>query len=154
MGILWAIIALLSLGLVAGLIGLFQNRERQKKIALGLDVEEESVELATGGCCGMHMTCERDSLLAAVSTKIVYYDDEELDEYRGISGDEYSTSAVEHFRDILITLREDDVAGWVRSLQLREISIPEDLKSELYLIIGENRAYHMEHGPGERVGKH
>lgn len=150
MGVLWAIVALLCLGLVAGLIGWLQNRTRQKRIALGLEVEdEETVNLSTGGCCGMHMTCERDSLLAAVSTKIVYYDDEELDEYKGVRPDEYSNSMVEQFRDILITLDEDDVAGWVRSLQLREIAIPEDLKSEIYLIIGENRAYHMEHGPGK-----
>ena len=30
-------------------------------------------------CCGMHITCEKDSLLAGVSADIVYYDDEELD---------------------------------------------------------------------------
>jgi len=30
-------------------------------------------------CCGMHITCERDSLLASVSEQIEYYDDDELD---------------------------------------------------------------------------
>ena len=40
-------------------------------------VEEE-------GCCGMHITCEKDSL-ATLSTEIIYYDDEELDAYRGIA---------------------------------------------------------------------
>lgn len=98
----------------------------------------------------MHMTCERDSLLAAVSTKVVYYDDEELDRYKGVGESDYSHEAVEEFREILITLDEDDVAGWVRSLQLREIAIPDALKAEIFLIIGENRAYHMEHGPGHK----
>ena len=29
------------------------------------------------GCCGQHIVCEKDSLLAAVSTEIEYYEDEE-----------------------------------------------------------------------------
>ena len=32
-------------------------------------------------CCGQHEVCEKESLLAAVSKKIEYYDDEELDKY-------------------------------------------------------------------------
>lgn len=149
MGILWAIIALVALGSIAGIIGWLQARERQRKIELGLAVEEETESSqSSGGCCGMHMTCERDSLLAAVSTKITYYDDEELDRYLGTSSIEYTAEATDEFREILITLDEDDVAGWVRSLQLRGLEVPEELKPELFLIIGENRAYHMEHGPG------
>ena len=35
-------------------------------------------------CCGMHITCERDSLLASVSPQIEYYDDEELDAFKGL----------------------------------------------------------------------
>ena len=97
----------------------------------------------------MHMTCERDSLLAAVSTSIVYYDDEELDAYKGISSTDYDERTTDEFRDILITLDADDVAGWVRSLQLRGIELPEELKPEVFLIVEESRAYHMEHGPDE-----
>lgn len=151
MEILWAVIALVGLALVAALIGWWQDRQRQRRIALGLEVEEDPEYVAPeGGCCGMHMTCERDSLLAAVSTKVVYYDDEELDRYRGTREADYSPEAVEEFREVLISLDEDDVAGWVRSLQLREIAIPDALKAEIFLIIGENRAYHMEHGPGHK----
>lgn len=151
MGILWAIIALTALAFVAALIGIIQNRRQKQRIVLGLESEEEETYTATpGGCCGMHMTCERDSLLAAVSTKIVYYDDEELDRYQGTDASAYSNEAIEEFRDILITLEEDDVAGWIRSLQLRGIAVPDAIKPELFLIVGENRAYHMEHGPGHK----
>jgi hypothetical protein len=38
---------------------------------------------ADAECCGQHEICEKDSLLAAVSTQIEYYDDEDLDEYIG-----------------------------------------------------------------------
>ena len=33
------------------------------------------------GCCGQHETCERESLLAAVSREVEYFDDEELDAF-------------------------------------------------------------------------
>lgn len=150
---LWAIVPLALLGIAVATISWYQGLQRKKKIAQGIAVEEEpEAPVAVAGCCGMHMTCERDSLLAAVSTRITYYDDEELDRYKGTEGEAYSSEAIDEFRDILITLEEDDVAGWVRSLQLRGIEMPTALKPELFLIVGENRAFHMEHGPG--VSKH
>ena len=39
----------------------------------------------------------------------------------------------------LYTMQDIDVAGWVRSLQLRGIELPDDLKDEVFLIIGERR---------------
>lgn len=90
-------------------------------------------------CCGMHITCERDSLLAAVSEEIVYYDDEELDVYRGREADDYSDDEIEQFRDVLLTLLPDDIAGWARSLQLRGIVLPSEVREELLLIVGEAR---------------
>lgn len=152
MGILWAVVALVALGLIAGIIGWIQNYIRARRIKQGLAVEEEEAvsPVSSGGCCGMHMTCERDSLLAAVSSTITYYDDEELDLYKGIPSTDYDERATDEFRDILITLEADDVAGWVRSLQLRGIELPEDLKPEVFLIVEESRAFHMEHGPSEK----
>lgn len=152
MNLLWALIALVGLGLFAMAVHIVQGYIRSRRIAKGLEVEDdEPAPLPTeGGCCGMHMTCERDSLLAAVSPKIVYYDDEELDRYQGTSASSYGSEAVEEFRDVLITLQEDEVAGWIRSLQHRNIELPEELLPEVFLIVGETRAYHIEHGPGDR----
>lgn len=142
--IIWALVALLGLGIVVALIALVQRYF----FPTSIDEEAEPQPYkSAGGCCGMHMTCERDSLLASVSTKIVYYDDEELDRFVACSAEDYSSEEVEEFREILITLEADDVAGWVRSLQLRQIELPEELKPELFLIIQEVRAHHMEHGP-------
>lgn len=91
------------------------------------------------GCCGMHITCEKDSLLAAVSTEIVYYDDEELDAYAGRDADSYADDEIEAFRDVLLTLLPHDIAGWARSLQLRGIALPSPVKDELLLIVSEAR---------------
>ena len=95
---------------------------------------------AEEGCCGMHISCERDSLLAAVSPEVEYYDDEELDRFRGRNAESYTESETEEFRDILLTLLPDDIAGWARSLQLRSIELPADVRDELLLIVGEERA--------------
>lgn len=91
-------------------------------------------------CCGMHITCERDSLLASVSPEIEYYDDEELDRYRGTAPDEYSDEAIEEFRNVLLTLLPTDIAGWARSIQLRGIELPTPVREELLLIVAEARA--------------
>ena len=91
-------------------------------------------------CCGMHVTCERDSLLASVCPEIEYYDDEELDRYRGTAPDEYSDEAIEEFRNVLLTLLPTDIAGWARSIQLRGIEPPTPVREELLLIVAEARA--------------
>lgn len=90
-------------------------------------------------CCGMHITCEKDSLLASVSETIDYFDDEELDRYRGRSADNYSDAEIEEFRDVLLTLLPDDIAPWARSLQLRGINLPTAVRDELLLIVSEAR---------------
>jgi hypothetical protein len=90
-------------------------------------------------CCGLHMTCERDSLLTAVSDEIEYYDDEELDAFVGRDAESYSDSEIEQFRDVLLTLQPDDIAGWARSIQLRNIQLPSTVKDELLMIVAEAR---------------
>ncbi len=93
-------------------------------------------------CCGRHEVCERLSLPTAEDGQAEYYDDEELDRFRDKDASAYSETETEEFRDILYTMREDEVSGWVRSLQLRGISLPDALKDEVLLIIGERRAGH------------
>lgn len=91
-------------------------------------------------CCGQHEVCEKESLLAAVSKEIEYYEDEELDRFRGRAGDAYLPDEIDEFREVLYTMREDEVAGWVRSLQLRQVELPDDLKDEVCMIVGELRS--------------
>ena len=66
----------------------------------------------------------------------------ELDRFRGRSSDEYTEEEVEEFREVMLTCKDDEVAGWCRSLQLRFIELPDELKDELFLIIGERRTIH------------
>lgn len=71
--------------------------------------------------------------------KIEYYDDEELDKYIGIAPEDYTPEQEDEFRDVFYTMQDIDVAGWVRSLQLRGIALPNNIKDEIFLIIGERR---------------
>ena len=91
-------------------------------------------------CCGLHLTCEKDSLLASVSEKIEYYDDEELDAYKGRGEEEYTENEIEQFRDVLLTMQAEDIAWWARSLQLRGIELPAIVREELLMIVAEARA--------------
>lgn len=106
----------------------------------GAQVEAEVSDAEPEECCGMHITCERDSLLAAVSNEIIYYDDEELDVYRGREAGDYGDAEIEQFRDVLLTLLPDDIAGWARSLQLRGITLPAEVRDELLMIVAEVRS--------------
>lgn len=87
----------------------------------------------------MHITCERDSLLASVSESIEYYDDEDLDRFRGRNPLSYTAEEADEFRNVLLTLLPHDIAGWGRSIQLRGIQLPPDVREELLLIVAEAR---------------
>ena len=137
------IISLIALALVAATAGIIRNRKLQKEIDRGeLDAMPE-VQEVDAECCGQHEICERDSLLAAVSKQIEYYDDEELDKYIGTAPDAYTPEQEDEFRDVFYTMQDTDVAGWVRSLQLRGIALPDNIKDEVFLIIGERRLTHF-----------
>lgn len=133
------IIGLIALGVVAAVMGYFRNKKFERMLERGEIAEMPEVKEIPDECCGAHEVCERDSLLAAVSKKIEYYEDEDLDRFRGVSGDAYQEEAVSEFQEVLYTLRDTEVAGWLRSLQLRGIELPDLLKDEAFLIVGERR---------------
>lgn len=139
---MWILVVILIGVVIFGLIaGYFYNRNIQKKIERGeLDKAPEIVEVDSE-CCGQHETCEKDSLLAAVSKQIEYYDDEDLDRFREYPSDGYTEEEIEEFRNVMFTMQEVEVAGWCRSLQLRGIEFPDELKDELFLIVGERRIH-------------
>ncbi|MBW9199077.1 phospholipase [Bacteroides gallinaceum] len=137
---MWILILILIGVILLGLIaGYFYNRNLRKKIEKGELEETPEVKPVDGTCCGQHAVCEKESLLAAVSKQIEYYDDEELDRFKGRSSASYSEEETNEFREIMYTMKEDEVAGWCRSLQLRGIEFPDGLKDELFLIVGERR---------------
>ncbi len=88
-------------------------------------------------CDGSPATrCERDCLLEAATREVEYFDDEELDAFRGRNPDSYTDDEAELFRSILTTMRPDEVPAWGRSLTLRGIELPNQVKDE-YVMLAE-----------------
>ena len=135
----YTVIALVPLRVTAASATWWRSRRQQEQLERGEIVSADKVNPVDMECCGQHEVCEKDSLLAAVSRDVEYYNDEELDRFRGRAGDAYSEEECDEFRDILYTMRDDEVAGWVRSLQLRYVNLPDEVKDEVFLIVGERR---------------
>ncbi|MBK3516036.1 hypothetical protein [Carboxylicivirga marina] len=89
-------------------------------------------------CCGAHEVCESDSLLSS-NDKAEYYEDEELDNYKEMAANSYNDDQIEQFREVLITLKEREVAGWLKSLQIRQINPPDIIREEALMIVAERR---------------
>ena len=109
-----------------------------------LNDAEQATDVATeqrsedDGCCGEHLVCERETLLQT-NAKVEYYDDEELDALAGIAVEDYTEAQYKMIREVFDTLQAKDVPGWVRSIQLRNIQLPLDIREEALLIVVERR---------------
>ena len=141
---LYLAVSLICLVLLVFGLSLIGHKRYEKRVENGTAKPDETspfevTKEVPDECCGQHATCERDSLLAAVSKDIIYYDDEELDEYKGRQSDEYTDEDAENFATVFYELKEVEVAGWVRSLQLRNIELPDQLKDEVLLVVRERR---------------
>ena len=93
------------------------------------------------GCCGAHEVCETERL-NTTTKDIIYFADEELDAYKGRTSDSYTDEEIDEFEDVLLTLRENETAEWLKSLQLRGIEIPEIIKDQALLMVAERRNKH------------
>lgn len=98
----------------------------------------EAASDSDDGCCGEHLVCERETLLQT-NAKVEYYDDEELDALSGIPAEDYTEEQYQMIREVFNTLQAKDVPGWVRSIQLRNIQLPLDIREEALLIVIERR---------------
>ena len=142
---MWILIAsLVAIGFVAALAGIQRNRKLAKQLANGeiaempevkmvLDCGADSCELDEG------KSCDLDCMTPIIKQDIDYYDDEELDAYKGKASDQYTDDETEEFRNVFYTMQEEDVPGWVKSLQQRELEIPDSLKDEVLLVLREIR---------------
>ncbi len=91
------------------------------------------------GCCGAHEVCENESLLAS-HTKIIYFADEELDDFKDRDPETYTVEEIEQFEEVFFTLRENELVDWLKSLQLRHVPLPPSIKEQALMIIAERRA--------------
>ena len=116
--------------------------QRKKGNTVERELPPPAIDLSEG-CCGAHEICEKDSLIAAFVEKPEYFDDEELDKYSFRDSSNYDESEVEEFRDVFYTILDHEKPRWVRSLQMRNISVPNQLKDEVLMFVNELRMQKM-----------
>ncbi|WP_421919920.1 hypothetical protein [Marinifilum sp.] len=126
-------VLLISLVVIAA-IAFFSTWIGQKLRALKGEVEEEQKVEPMEECCGAHEICETD-ILNKMSEEIIYYEDEELDAYKNYEENDYNDDQIDEFREVLYSLRENEIAGWMRSLELRKIELPSVIKSEVVFML-------------------
>ena len=119
----YLIYALFVLGFIAAIIGLLGQRKGPETPL------QEGISCNT--CNGTNAKCEQECMMEAATKEIEYYDDEELDQYKGRDSACYKDEEVDQFSEVLYTMKPEEVAGWTRSLKLRGINLPDQLKDEV-----------------------
>lgn len=133
------LILFVCLGVFIVVVFEIRARKEQKKDTSEPEKVTPKPVVTDGECCGQHLVCEREMLLQT-NAKVEYYDDEELDALAGIAPEDYTEEQHQMIREVFDTLQEKDVPGWVRSLQLRNIQLPADIREEALLIVVERRS--------------
>ena len=121
--------ALIVLALFAAITTLFTKKK---------EGEPDVVIPSSGDCSSCDGTddkCEQVCMMEAATREIEYYDDEELDRFRGRHSNQYTDEEAEEFANILYTMQPQEAKGWNRSLILREINVPNQIKDELITMI-------------------
>lgn len=154
------LIAFILLGVLIALLNKYTRPKKQEKSDLGpstgsgtestdspnhritespsSDASSDEEYQRPDGCCGAHEVCENESLLAA-NTKIIYFADEELDDFKDRDPESYTTEEIEQFEEVFFTLRENELVDWLKSLQLRHVPLPPSIKEQALMIIAERR---------------
>ena len=139
------IIILAFLALAVSVAAATEIRERRRRRQADTGSAAGNIPAPTtgspddSGCCGRHAVCEKNSLLSS-KPEIVYYEDEELDALAGIDAANYTDEQINLITEVFRTLREEEVAGWLRSLQLRNIALPAAVMEEALMIVADRRA--------------
>lgn len=120
------ILSIIALGIIAAIIAKCTKHD---------DEEHITITPTCSTCNGDNDKCEQDCMMEAATKDIVYYDDEELDAFRGRPSDCYSDDEVEQFSEVLYTMRHEEIADWCRSLTLRGINLPNQIKDETFMLM-------------------
>lgn len=123
--------ALAALGLFAALTHLWQRKDEPTAI--------HEAPADCGSCDGQNARCVQDCLLEESLKEVEYFDDEDLDAFIGRPADGYSDDEAAQFEEVMYSMRPEETAAWSRSLQLRGINVPDQIKAELFLLLEDQR---------------
>ncbi len=128
---MWVIIGLI--GALLLVVYLFSIRGKKAVLDQVDAVPEEAAEIDPN-CCGAHEVCDKtaEEMLADASK---YYEDEELDRFSNQCIVEFEDSDIEEFREILYTLKRNEISSWLSSLEFRKITPPGVIRDEAMLLM-------------------
>ena len=121
-------VALAALGIISAIFGLLSHNKEG-----GNDVIVDEGDCAS--CTGTNEKCEQTCMMEAATRPVEYFDDEELDRFKGRPSDQFSDEEAEAFREVLYTMRQNEVRDWTRSLTLRGIELPDQVKDEAFMMM-------------------
>lgn len=127
--ILIGILVIVGMGVIVGASTLISRHN---------STEPDVVAPAAGDCAtcsGINDDCEQTCMMEAATKEVEYYDDEELDRFKGKESGEYTDDEAEEFSEVLYTMRPNEAKGWNRSLILRGINVPNQIKDDLITMI-------------------
>ena len=125
---LYLFLSLIALGVFSALYAIVTNRNREESPVVQAD--------SCATCNGENDKCEQECMMEAATKPIEYFDDEELDAFKDRSSDGYTDEEVEQFSYVLNTMPQEEIRDWCRSLHLRGIEISDQLKDEVYMMMG------------------
>lgn len=117
------ILGILSLAVIIAISTIYNKRRNGNEIDY-FEPEKKSCG-SNGVCCGAHAVCEKH--LPKVKKEIIYFDDEELDRFSGKDNESYSLEDIQEFKEIMSSIREDEINIWLKSLSQRKIELPKSL---------------------------
>ena len=121
---------------------LFYSHKTGEKVDETMQNEADSA--TRQGCadeaCGLRSICPSEQILAGqCKQEVTYYEDEELDAFAGRGEVDYTPEEEEQWRDVLYTLRADDLLGWGQSIKHRRLVMPAAVREEFLHLAAEHR---------------
>ena len=114
---IYFVLALLVLGLITAFASFLGRKKGEEEAPL-------IVNNSCSTCSGENDQCEQECMLEVATKEI------ELDRFRGRLSDSYTDEEAEEFAEVMLTMRPEEVKGWSRSLILRGINMPNQIKDD------------------------
>ena len=128
-------VAMVAVGVVLYLLDLRSRKNEPQDSA----PEAPKVADCDADCCSTHEVCPSEMMLEGCNAEIVYFDDEELDAFKGRAADAYTPEEEEQFRDVLYTLLPADLLPWEQSMKKRGIILPSAIRNEFVMLYAEQQ---------------
>ena len=128
-------VAMVTVGVVLYLLDLRSRKNEPQDAA----PEAPKVADCDADCCSTHEVCPSEMILEGCNAEIVYFDDEELDAFKGRAADAYTPEEEEQFRDVLYTLLPADLLPWEQSMKKRGIILPSAIRNEFVMLYAEQQ---------------